>query len=124
MALRSIYSMVLGPTPLLSYTIRKLKTISGVVITASHNPKNYNGFKVYWEEGSQILDNIANEILAEIDKVKDFSEIKIVDFEEAKEVGLIEILGNDIDEAYDKDLLSLSLCDDIDKDIKISSIPL
>ncbi|NLV89781.1 MAG: phospho-sugar mutase [Tissierellia bacterium] len=112
------------PTPLLSYTIRKLKTISGVVITASHNPKNYNGFKVYWEEGSQILDNIANEILAEIDKVKDFSEIKIVDFEEAKEVGLIEILGNDIDEAYDKDLLSLSLCDDIDKDIKIIYTPL
>lgn len=112
------------PTPLLSYTIRKLRTISGVVITASHNPKNYNGFKVYWEEGSQILDDIANEILAEIDKVKNFSEIQIIDFEEAKKAGLIEIIGKEIDEAYDSDLISLSLCDDIDKDIKIIYTPL
>lgn len=112
------------PTPLLSYTIRKLRTISGVVITASHNPKNYNGFKVYWEEGSQILDDIANEILVEIDKVKNFSEIQIIDFEEAKKAGLIEIIGKEIDEAYDSDLISLSLCDDIDKDIKIIYTPL
>ena len=112
------------PTPLLSYTIRKLKTISGIVITASHNPKSYNGFKVYWEDGSQILDDIASEILKEIDKVKDFSEIKIADLEEAKEAGLIEILGKEIDEAYDKDLLALSLCDDIDKDVRIIYTPL
>lgn len=112
------------PTPMLSYAIRKLKTISGVVITASHNPKNYNGFKVYWEYGSQILDDIANEILAEIDKVKDFSEIKLADFEEAKKSGLIELIGKEIDEAYDNELISLSLCDDIDKDIKIVYTPL
>lgn len=112
------------PTPVLSYTIRKLKTISGVVITASHNPKNYNGFKVYWEYGSQILDDIANEILAEIDKVKDFSEIKLADFEEAKNLGIIEIIGKEIDEAYDNELIALSLTDDIDKNIKIVYTPL
>ena len=60
------------PTPVLSYTIRKLKTISGIVVTASHNPRDYNGYKVYWEEGSQILDDIADEILSEINKSKIF----------------------------------------------------
>ncbi len=60
------------PTPLLSYTIRRLNTISGIVVTASHNPKDYNGYKVYWEEGSQILDDIANEIIENINAVEDF----------------------------------------------------
>ncbi len=61
------------PTPpLLSYTIRRLNTISGIVVTASHNPKDYNGYKVYWEEGSQILDDIAEEILNNINNIDDF----------------------------------------------------
>ena len=72
-------------TPVLSYTIRQLKTISGIVVTASHNPREYNGYKVYWEEGSQILDEIADEILTEIDKIKDFDEIKLMDLDEAVE---------------------------------------
>lgn len=57
------------PTPLLSYAIRKLNAISGIVITASHNPRDYNGYKVYWEEGSQILEHIADEILNNIERI-------------------------------------------------------
>ncbi|MBU5426047.1 phospho-sugar mutase [Tissierella pigra] len=112
------------PTPLLSYTIRKLDAISGIVVTASHNPRDYNGYKVYWEDGSQILDDIADEILMEIKNIKDFSEIKLMDLDEAKNKGLIEYIGKEIDDDYDKDLLSLSLDDDIDKDIKIIYTPL
>lgn len=112
------------PTPVLSYTIRTLNTISGIVVTASHNPRDYNGYKVYWEEGSQILDNIADEIIGEINNIKDFSHIKLMELDEALEKGLIKYIGREIDEAYDKDLLNLSLCDDIDKDIKIIYTPL
>src|SRR5690606_28561694 len=82
----------LRATPVLSYTVRKLNCISGVVVTASHNPKDYNGYKVYWEEGSQILDDIASEILDEIGKIENFSEVKIIDKEAAIESGLIEVI--------------------------------
>lgn len=58
------------PTPMLSFAVRHLNTISGIVITASHNPKDYNGYKVYWEEGSQILDETADEILSELGKLR------------------------------------------------------
>lgn len=111
-------------TPILAYTIRKLNTISGIVVTASHNPKEYNGFKVYWEEGSQILDDIADEILGEINSIKDFSEINMMDLEEAKDKGLIQYIGKEIDDSYDKELLGLSLNDDIDKNVKIVYTPL
>ena len=111
-------------TPILAYTIRKLNTISGIVVTASHNPMEYNGFKVYWEEGSQILDDIAEDILEEINAIKDFSDIEMIDLKEAEARGLIEYIGKAIDDAYDKELLSLSLSDDIDKDIKIVYTPL
>lgn len=112
------------PTPELSYTIRKLKTTSGIVVTASHNPRDYNGYKVYWEEGSQILDDIAGEILSEIDGIKDFAEIKIMDLDEAIQQGFIQYIGKEIDDAYDKELLKLALNDDIDKNIKIIYTPL
>lgn len=112
------------PTPELSYTIRKLGTISGIVVTASHNPKDYNGYKVYWEEGSQILDNIASEILDEINKVKDFSEIKLMDLGKAVDTGLIEYIGKEIDDEYNKELMKLSINDDIDKEVKIIYTPL
>lgn len=111
-------------TPVISYTVRKLNTISGIIVTASHNPKDYNGIKVYWEEGSQILDDIGNEILEEINSIRDMAEIKIMDLSEAREKGLIEYIGKEIDEMYQKELLDLSLNDDIDKDIKIVYTPL
>lgn len=111
------------PTPMLSFAVRELNTQSGIVITASHNPKDYNGYKVYWEEGSQILDKHAKAILNELENL-DFSDIKWGNFEESKEVGTIEIIGEKVDNAYYKNVLNMSIRDDIDKDIKIVYSPL
>lgn len=112
------------PTPVLSYTIRRLNTISGIVVTASHNPRDYNGYKVYWEEGSQILDNIAEEILGNINAIEDFSHIKLMDLEEAKEKELINSIGKEIDDEYVEKVKGLALNEDINKDIKIVYTPL
>ena len=112
------------PTPVLSYTIRRLNTISGVVVTASHNPREYNGYKVYWEEGSQILDDIAEEILGNINAIEDYSHIKLMDLEEAREKGLINYIGKEIDDEYVEKVKELALNEDIDKDIKIVYTPL
>ncbi|NLN14302.1 MAG: phospho-sugar mutase, partial [Tissierellia bacterium] len=112
------------PTPVLSYTIRELGTISGIVITASHNPKDYNGYKVYWEEGSQILDDIAKEILEQIAKIKDFGEIKLMDLDKALEEGLIQYIGKEIDDKYIQETLNLAINEDIDRDIKVIYTPL
>ena len=111
-------------TPVLSYTVRRLNCISGIVITASHNPKDYNGYKVYWEEGSQILEGIGNEILCEIDKVNNFNEIKTIDLEEGIEKGLINIIGKEIDDEYNQHIIDMAINDDIDKEIKIVYSPL
>jgi len=111
-------------TPELSYSIRKLGTISGIVITASHNPQEYNGYKVYWEEGSQILDNIAEDILANINEIKDFSKVEIMEKEEAIEKGLLTYIGEELDNEYIDKVKSLALNEDIDKDIKIVYTPL
>lgn len=113
------------PTPVLSYTIRKLGTISGVMITASHNPRDYNGYKAYWEEGSQILDNIANQILNHIDEIEDFSHVKTMKFEDAVKEGLVTILDDKVIDEYIEDVLALSIEDEnIDKDIKVVYSPL
>lgn len=112
------------PTPILSYTVRRLETISGIVVTASHNPQEYNGYKVYWEEGSQILDDIADEILDEIGSIEHFREIKVMDFEEAKSKGLIKMIGKEIDDEYNSKLLEMAINEDIDKTVKIVYTPL
>ncbi|MDL2310646.1 phospho-sugar mutase [Peptostreptococcaceae bacterium OttesenSCG-928-C18] len=113
------------PTPVLSYAVRHFKAISGVMITASHNPKQYNGYKAYWEEGSQILEDIADEILLNIDRIESFKEIKFSDFNEAVESDLIEYFGKELDDSYIKDILSLSINDNnIDKNVNIVYSPL
>ena len=112
------------PTPVLSYTVRKLNCISGIVVTASHNPKDYNGYKVYWEEGSQILDNIGNEILAEIASIQNYSDVKTMDLDNAIDLGLIKYIGKEIDDAYNQAILDMAINEDIDKDIKIVYTPL
>ncbi len=114
----------LRPTPELSFAVRKLNTISGIVITASHNPKMYNGYKVYWKEGSQILSDIASKILSKVEKIEDFSSIKQISEDEAKEKNLLKIIGKEIDDEYIKNVKELSLRDNIDKDINIIYTPL
>ena len=111
------------PTPLLAYSIRYLKTISGIMITASHNPKNYNGFKLYWDKGSQILSDIADEMEEESQKI----DILNYDFKSLKELGEyenIKFLGDNVTKSFYRNTLKKTLTDDIDKGIKIVYTPL
>ncbi len=111
------------PTPLLAYAIRYLKTISGIMITASHNPKNYNGFKLYWEKGSQILSDIADMVEAESQKI----DILDFDFASLKKLGEyenIKFLGDRVTKSFYRNTLKHTLTDDVDKEIKIVYTPL
>lgn len=100
----------LRPTPELSFTIRSLKCQCGIVITASHNPKEYNGYKVYWEDGGQIVPPHDKNIIAEVQSIKDISEVKSV-----RNQDLIKIIGNDVDERYLDVLTSLTLSPQINR---------
>ncbi len=99
----------LRPTPELSYTVRNLNCISGIVITASHNPPKYNGYKVYWEDGAQISSPVDTEITNEVNSVERYSEIKEISEEEAKQKGLYNEIGEEIDDKYINYLKSLVL---------------
>lgn len=114
----------LRPTPELSFAVRHLKASFGIVITASHNPKEYNGYKVYSENGAQILSNIAEPITKKINSINDFSKIKTLDEDLALKKGLLTILGKDMDDTYIEKIKTLSLRDNIDKDLQIVYSPL
>ena len=90
----------LRPVPELSFTVRKLKCTAGVMITASHNPPKYNGYKVYWDDGAQIVEPRDKEIIAKVRAVKSFSEIKEMSKEEAIEKGLFNEIGTEMDDEY------------------------
>ncbi len=90
----------LRPTPELSFAVRTLKCIAGINITASHNPPEYNGYKVYWEDGAQITPPHDSGIMAEVQAVTDFAEVKTMDKEAAKAAGLYVPIGKEIDDAY------------------------
>ena len=112
------------PTPMLSYTIRELGTISGIMVTASHNPQEYNGYKAYWKEGSQILDDIADRISSHLERIEDFGEIQNMDFEEGLKKGIIEYVSDEVLESYMQKINALSLRDDVDKNICVVYTPL
>ncbi len=118
----------LRPTPELSFSVRYLNCISGIVITASHNPPKYNGYKVYWKDGAQISNPVDVEITQEVNAITSYSEIKEISEKEAVEKGLYNIVGEEIDNEYIKYLKSNSLNPDIikeyGKDIKIVYTPL
>lgn len=90
----------LRPTPELSFALRKLGCISGIVITASHNPPEYNGYKAYWEDGAQVTAPKDKEIITEVKNVTDYHEVKTMDKEEAVKAGLYQVIGAEIDDAY------------------------
>ncbi|MBQ4640705.1 MAG: phospho-sugar mutase [Clostridia bacterium] len=99
----------LRPVPILSYSVRHLGTAAGVIITASHNPPQYNGYKVYGEDGAQIGPDVADEIIASINSLQ-YEECVPMDEEEAKEKGLLQIIGNkEVDDDYIEMVKTLSL---------------
>ena len=98
------------PTPEMSYAVRLKGAIAGVMITASHNPKEYNGYKVSWSDGGQVTSPVDKEIVAEVARITD---PKMVKFESGLRCGEIEAMGADVDELYLRDLLSLSLCPEL-----------
>lgn len=108
----------LRPTPELSFAVRYLNCIAGIVITASHNPAEYNGYKVYWEDGAQIVSPVDKEIMNEVKNVTDFSEIKDMNINEATEKGLYNEIGKDVDEAYISELKKLVLNEEIIKKVQ------
>lgn len=118
----------LRPTPELSFAVRELGCIAGIVITASHNPREYNGYKVYWEDGAQITPPHDKNILAEVAKVTDFSMVKTMEEDEARAENLFSIIGTDFDDKYIAQLKKQSIHPEIipeaAKDMKIVYTPL
>lgn len=112
------------PTPVCSYAIRKLKSIGGVMVTASHNPREYNGYKAYGSDGSQILEDIAVKIQNYMKEYEDYSKIKRIDFDKAINEGLISWIDDSLIEDYVKDVLNCAINEDVDKKVKIVYTPL
>ena len=94
----------LRPTPELSFAVRELGCMAGIVITASHNPSEYNGYKVYWEDGAQITAPKDVEIIREVNSIDDFSSAKTMSGEDAMKNGLLRIIGKEIDDKYMENL--------------------
>ncbi|WP_088189050.1 phospho-sugar mutase [Desulfosporosinus sp. FKA] len=104
----------LRPTPELSFAVRELKTIAGIVVTASHNPKAYNGYKVYWEDGGQVPPAQADEILARIEARESWLGIEPMSKEAAKREGLLQMIGSEIDHVYLSRVKELALHPELD----------
>ena len=118
----------LRPTPEISYAVRKLGCIAGINITASHNPPEYNGYKVYWEDGAQITPPHDKGIMDDVKAIEDYTTMKTMSMEEAKAAGLYVTIGAEVDDAYIAELKTQVLHQDaIDaaaKDLKIVYTPL
>ena len=107
----------LRPTPELSFAVRYLGATAGIVITASHNPPAYNGYKVYWSDGGQIVPPYDREIISAIRAVKDYSAIRRMAPEEAQSRGLVTVIGKEVDDAYTAELKKLVLRPDVVRDM-------
>lgn len=116
----------LRPTPELSYALRELSAIAGIVITASHNPPEYNGYKVYWEDGAQITYPKDFEIINEVNAITDFSVAKTMSKDEAIGAGLLTMIGKEIDDKYIAELKKLVInpISEGGKELKIVYTPL
>ncbi|MBQ8591299.1 MAG: phospho-sugar mutase [Lachnospiraceae bacterium] len=117
----------LRPTPELSFALRTLGCISGIVVTASHNPPEYNGYKVYWEDGAQVTAPKDKEIITEVNNVTDYHAVKTMDKEEAMKAGLYQVIGAEIDDAYmaelKKQIIHPEVIKEVADDIKIVYSP-
>ena len=118
----------LRPTPELSFAVRYLKCIAGINITASHNPPEYNGYKVYWEDGAQITPPHDSGIMSEVKAITDYSVCKTISEDEARAKGLLVTIGEDVDDPYiaelKKQILHQDCIDKFGKDIKVVYTPL
>lgn len=108
----------LRPVPELSFAVRQLKCCAGVMITASHNPPKYNGYKVYWEDGAQIVPPHDKGIITEVNAIVDFGKIKTMDKTEAIEKGLYNVIGKEMDDKYIETLKNLVLNPEIIKEMQ------
>ena len=117
----------LRPTPMLSFAVRELNCTGGVVITASHNPPEHNGYKVYWADGGQVPYPRDEAIIEEVNAVTDFHTIKTANKDEAVKAGLFNVIGEEVDEAFDKNVLAQIVNPEIIKeqhDLKIVYTPI
>ncbi len=114
----------LTPTPVLSFAVRYLKCCCGIVITASHNPKEYNGYKVYWKDGAQVTSPIDSQIVECVNKINSFAQIKLIDEEISIEKGLFNIIGDGVYNAYIEAIKKQRVHLDTPHDLKIVYTPL
>ncbi|MBQ6992742.1 MAG: phospho-sugar mutase [Clostridia bacterium] len=118
----------LSPVPELSFAVRELNCIAGVMITASHNPPEYNGYKVYWEDGAQVSSPKDKLIIEEVNNITDFSQAKTMNKEEAIKLGLYNTIGKEIDDKYinilKQHVINPEVIKEMQKDIKIVYSPL
>ncbi|MED1112070.1 phospho-sugar mutase [Bacillus paramycoides] len=118
----------LRPTPVLSFAVRHLHTVSGIVLTASHNPPEYNGYKVYGEDGGQLPPKEADELISYVNAVKDELTVEVADVEQLKADGLLHIIGQEVDDAYAAELnnviINKEMIQKVGKDLKIVFTPL
>jgi phosphoglucomutase len=129
LATRGIQTYVfeeLRPTPELSFAVRHLHAYAGIVITASHNPPEYNGYKVYGYDGGQLPPDSADEVIAKVNEIENELSIEVMDEQELKEKGLIKMIGPEVDRAYLEKLMTISenpyLSDEVD--VKVVFTPL
>ena len=117
----------LRPTPELSFALRKLGCISGIVVTASHNPPEYNGYKAYWEDGAQVTAPKDKEIIEEVKAVTDYHDVKTMSKKDAMDAGLYVVIGKEIDDAYmeelKKQIIHPEIIKEVADDIKIVYSP-
>lgn len=118
----------LRPTPMLSYAVRELKCVAGIVVTASHNPPEYNGYKVYWEDGAQVTAPKDKLIIDEVNNVTDYNFVKTMDKEEATKAGLYNVISSEIDDKYiaelKKQVVNPDICKEVGKELKVVYTPL
>ncbi|MFD4815930.1 phospho-sugar mutase [Peribacillus butanolivorans] len=112
----------LRPTPELSFAVRKLNAFAGIVITASHNPPEYNGYKVYGSDGAQLPPEAADQVISYVNAIENELEIQIKDAKDLKEQGLIEIIGEELDAAYNKELLTVPENPQLAEEIDVSLV--